>query len=70
MASGEFTGITLRGFKHPTDNPDYIDEYKRTYDAIGGPSEWTAPQLNMNGMINQIQRHLYLKTGHDFTVLV
>ena len=69
MESREFTGGTLQGFKDPTGNPDYIDEYKRTYDAVGGPSAWTAPQLNMNGMINQIKRHLYQKTGIDFTVL-
>ena len=69
MESGEFTGGTLRGFNDPTGNPDYIDEFKRTYDAIGGPSAWTAPELDMNGMINQIKRHLYQKTGVDFTVL-
>jgi hypothetical protein len=69
MESREFTGSTLRGFKDPTDNPDYIDEYKRTYDTVGGPSAWTAPELNMNGMINQIKRHLYQKAGVDFTVL-
>jgi hypothetical protein len=69
MGSREFTGGTLQGFKDPTGNPDYVDEYKRTYDAVGGPSAWTAPELNMNGMINQIKRHLYQKTGVDFTVL-
>ena len=69
MNSRDFNGGTLRGFKDPTGSPDYIDEYKRTYDAVGGPSAWTAPELNMNGMINQIQRHLYQKAGVDFTVL-
>ena len=69
MESREFTGGTLQGFKDPTGNPDYIDEYKRTYDAVGGPSAWTAPELDMNGMINQIKRHLYQKAGVDFTVL-
>jgi hypothetical protein len=69
MDSQEFNGGTLRGFKDPTGSPDYIDEYKRTYDAVGGPSAWGAPELNMNGMINQIKRHLYQKTGVDFTVL-
>jgi hypothetical protein len=69
MESRDFTGGTLRGFKDPTGNPDYIDEYKRTYDAVGGPSAWAAPELNMNGMINQIKRHLYQKAGVDFTVL-
>jgi hypothetical protein len=69
MNSGEFNGGTLRGFKDPTGSPDYIDEYKRTYDAVGGPSAWAAPELNMNGMINQIKRHLYQKAGVDFTVL-
>jgi hypothetical protein len=69
MESGEFTGGTLQGFKDPTGNPDYIDEFKRTYDAVGGPSAWTARELDMNGMINQIKRHLYQKTGVDFTVL-
>lgn len=69
MESREFTGGTLRGFKDPTGNPDYIDEYKRTYDAVGGPSAWTAPGLDMNGMIHQIKRHLYQKAGVDFTVL-
>ena len=69
MDSREFTGGTLQGFKDPTGSPDYIDEYKRTYDAVGGPSAWAAPELNMNGMINQIKRHLYQKIGVDFTVL-
>lgn len=69
MESREFTGGTLKGFKDPTGNPDYIDEYKRKYDAVGGPAAWTAPELNMNGMINQIKRHLYQKAGVDFTVL-
>lgn len=69
MDSREFTGGTLRGFKDPTGSPDYIDEYKRTYDAVGGPSAWATPELNMNGMINQIKRHLYQKIGVDFTVL-
>lgn len=69
MESREFTGGTLQGFKDPTGNPDYIDEYKRTYDAVGGPSAWAAPELNMNDMINQIKRHLYQKAGVDFTVL-
>lgn len=69
MESREFTGGTLQGFKDPTDNPDYIDECKRTYDTVGGPSAWAAPELNMNGMINQIKRHLYQKVGVDFTVL-
>jgi hypothetical protein len=69
MDSPDFNGGTLRGFKDPTGSPDYIDEYKRTYDAVGGPSAWAAPELNMNGMINQIKRHLYQKAGVDFTVL-
>lgn len=38
MDSRGFNGGTLRGFKDPTGSPDYIDEYKRTYDAVGGPS--------------------------------
>jgi hypothetical protein len=69
MDSRDFTGGTLRGFKDPTGNPDYIDEYKRTYDAVGGPSAWAVPELNMSGMINQIKRHIYQKAGVDFTVL-
>ena len=69
MESHEFTGGTLQGFKDPTGNPDYIDEYARTYDAVGGPSAWAAPELKMNDMINQIKRHLYQKAGVDFTVL-
>jgi hypothetical protein len=69
MDSREFNGGTLRGFKDPTGSPDYIDEYQRTYDAVGGPSAWSAPELNMSGMINQIKRHLYQKAGVDFTVL-
>ena len=68
MKSPEFTGKNLRGFKD-TDNPDFIDDYKRTYDAIAGPTAWASPQLNMARMINQIQRHIYDKDGIDFTVL-
>jgi hypothetical protein len=64
----EFTGKSLRGFKD-TDNPDFIDDYRRTYDAVGGPTAWASPQLNMNRMINQIQRHIYDKDGVDFTVV-
>jgi hypothetical protein len=68
MNSPEFTGKNLRGFKD-TDNPDYIDDYKRTYDAIAGPTAWTTPGLNMSKMISQIQRHIYEKDGINFTVL-
>ena len=68
MNSPEFTGENLRGFK-ATDNPDYIDDYKRTYDAIAGPEAWATPRLNMTRMISQIHRHIYEKDGIDFTVL-
>jgi len=40
MKSPEFTGKNLRGFKD-TDNPDFIDDYKRTYDAVAGhTAQW------------------------------
>jgi len=68
MKSPDFTGKNLRGFKD-TDNPDFIDDYKRTYDAVAGPTAWTSPRLNMDRMLNQIQRHIYDKDGIDFTVL-
>lgn len=68
MKSPEFTGKNLRGFKD-TDNPDFIDDYKRTYDAVAGPTAWASPRLNMARMISQIQRHIYEKDGIDFTVL-
>jgi hypothetical protein len=68
MKSTEFTGKNLRGFKD-TDNPDFIDDYKRTYDAVAGPTAWASPRLNMARMISQIQRHIYDKDGIDFTVL-
>jgi hypothetical protein len=64
----EFTGKSLRGFKD-TDNPDFIDDYRRTYDAVGGPTAWASPRLDMTRMINQIQRHIYDKDGVDFTVV-
>ena len=53
-----FTGETLRGFKG-TDNPDFIDSYNRTYDAVGGPTAWASPRLNMARMLSQIHRHIY-----------
>ena len=68
MKSPEFTGKNLRGFKD-TDNPDFIDDYKRTYDAVAGPAAWAGPRLNMARMISQIHRHIYEKDGIDFTVL-
>jgi hypothetical protein len=68
MKAPEFTGKSLRGFKD-TDNPDFIDDYKRTYDAVGGPTAWASPRLDMTRMINQIQRHIYDKDGIDFTVV-
>ena len=68
MKSREFTGKSLRGFRD-TDNPDFIDDYKRTYDAIGGPTAWATPRLDMARMISQIRRHIYDKDGVDFTVL-
>ncbi len=68
MKSPDFTGKNLRGFKD-TDNPDFIDDYKRTYDAVAGPTAWASPRLNMDRMLNQIQRHIYEKDGVDFTVL-
>ena len=45
MKSPEFTGKNLRGFKD-TDNPDFIDDYKRTYDAVAGPTAWAGLRLN------------------------
>jgi hypothetical protein len=63
-----FTGETLRGFKD-TDNPDFIDSYNRTYDAVGGPTAWASPLLNMTRMLSQIHRHIYEKDGVDFTVV-
>jgi hypothetical protein len=63
-----FTGETLRGF-NDTDNPDFIDSYNRTYDAVGGPTAWANPLLNMTRMLSQIHRHIYEKDGVDFTVL-
>ena len=63
-----FTGETLRGFKG-TDNPDFIDSYNRTYDAVAGPTAWTSPRLNMARMLSQIHRHIYEKDGIDFTVV-
>ncbi len=63
-----FTGETLRGFKG-TDNPDFIDSYNRTYDAVGGPTAWASPRLNMARMLSQIHRHIYEKDGVDFTVV-
>jgi hypothetical protein len=68
MKAPEFTGKSLRGFKD-TDNPDFIDDYRRTYDAVGGPTAWASPRLDMTRMINQIQRHIYDKDGVDFTVV-
>jgi hypothetical protein len=68
MKDPEFTGKSLRGFKG-TDNPDFIDDYRRTYDAVGGPTAWASPRLDMTRMINQIQRHIYDKDGIDFTVV-
>jgi hypothetical protein len=68
MKAPEFTGKSLRGFKD-TDNPDFIDDYRRTYDAVGGPTAWASPRLNMARMINQIHRHIYDKDGIDFTVV-
>ena len=63
-----FTGETLRGF-NDTDNPDFIDSYNRTYDAVGGPTAWASPRLNMARMLSQIHRHIYEKDGVDFTVV-
>jgi hypothetical protein len=68
MESPEFTGKNLRGFKD-TRNPDFVDDYNRTYDAVAGPTAWTKPQLNMDRLIYQIYRHIYEKDGIDFTVL-
>jgi hypothetical protein len=68
MKAPEFTGKSLRGFKD-TNNPDFIDDYRRTYDAVGGPTAWASPRLDMSRMINQIQRHIYDKDGVDFTVV-
>jgi hypothetical protein len=68
MKAPEFTGKSLLGFKD-THNPDFVDSYKRTYDAVAGPTAWASPRLNMARMIYQIQRHIYEKDGVDFTVL-
>ena len=63
-----FTGETLRGFKG-TDNPDFIDSYNRTYDAVGGPTAWASPRLDMGRMLSQIHRHIYEKDGVNYTVV-
>lgn len=65
-AAKEYTGGRLRGFVR-TNNPDFVDQYDRTYDAVGGPSAFQ--RGNMGQLIDQIRRHLYLKSGIDFTVL-
>ncbi|KAB8187611.1 hypothetical protein [Microbispora catharanthi] len=68
MASKEYSGGQLRGFRD-TNNPDFIDARGRTYDAVGGPSAWTNPNYNEGKMIRSIWKHIYAKSGFNYTVL-
>jgi hypothetical protein len=68
MASPEYNGGQLHGFTD-TNNPDFVDSNGRTYDAVGGPTAWRSPKLNMGRMLNSIQSHMYFKSGFDYTVL-
>ena len=45
------------------------DDYRRTYNAVGGPTAWASPRLDMTRMITQIQRHIYDQDDVDFTVV-
>lgn len=67
-------GGKLRGFKD-TNNPDFIDQKNRTYDAVGGPTAWTHngwkqnPDRQMSAMLKSIEKHIYEKQGNTYTVL-
>lgn len=68
QADSAYNGGQLLGYKG-TNNPDFVDSLGRTYDAVGGPTAWSSPKLNMTKMLSSIRTHLYFKTGMNFTVL-
>jgi hypothetical protein len=68
MAAKEYDGGPLRGFVD-TNAPDFIDSKNRTYDAVGGPTGWSNSHYNEAAMIESIRKHIYQKSGFDFTVL-
>ncbi|WP_344662101.1 RHS repeat-associated core domain-containing protein [Catenulispora subtropica] len=68
MEAPEYNGGQLRGFRN-TNNPDFLDERGRTYDAVGGPTAWTNPDYNEAAMHKSVWRHIYAKSGFDYTVL-
>jgi len=68
MASPEYDGGQLYGYTD-TNTPDFVDSRGRIYDAVGGPTAWQSPKLNMGKMLNSIQSHIYLKSGFNYTVL-
>ncbi|GAA0550786.1 hypothetical protein GCM10010172_36200 [Paractinoplanes ferrugineus] len=68
MAQRDWNGGQLRGFVE-TNGPDFIDEKGRVYDAVGGPNGWTNAKYNEADMLKSIMKHIYLKSGFDFTVL-
>jgi hypothetical protein len=74
MEQPGWDGGQLKGFVD-TNNPDFIDELGRTYDAVGGPRAWTHPGWTHNAvkqtdnMHASIEAHHYLKSGFNYTVL-
>ena len=74
METPGWDGGQLKGYVD-TNNPDFVDELGRTYDAVGGPRAWTHPGWTHNAakqtdnMHASIEAHHYLKSGFDFTVL-
>jgi hypothetical protein len=68
LAAKEYNGGKLRGFAD-TNAPDFIDEKNRTYDAVGGPTAWANPKMSLEEMVFSIHRHIYIKSGFDYTVL-
>jgi hypothetical protein len=74
MEQPGWDGGQLKGYVD-TNNPDFVDELGRTYDAVGGPRAWTHPGWTHNparqttNMHASIEAHHYLKSGFDFTVL-
>jgi len=73
MQESDYTGGQLRAYENPN-NPndhayDYVDEYGRTYDAIGQEKGFTSRKFDMQKFLQTLDEHVFYKQGLNFTVL-
>jgi hypothetical protein len=60
-----FTGEALSFSDDPA--YDYVDKFRRTYDAVGTPDAFA--NGNMAEIMDSLEEHVYRKQGLDFVVV-